>query len=104
MRSKASAARKGNPLNSELSNLSLFAQMMARVLLLSGIGPGIVIAVAAEFPYVYRWAKCLGMPVIGGVRKGQLCKVLVRGKRNSCLIEFPDGLQAVTSRNALRKA
>jgi hypothetical protein len=89
-------------MHSELSNLYLFARMMAHVLLLTGIGPGIVIA--AEFPYVYRWAKCLGMPVIDGVRKGQLCRVLVRGKRNSCLIEFPDGLQAVTSRNALRKA
>ena len=57
-----------------------------------------------EFPYVYRWARQLGMPVLGGERKGQPCKVLVRGKRNSCLIEFADGTQAVTSRNALMRA
>jgi hypothetical protein len=30
--------------------------------------------------------------------------VIVRGKRNSALIEFEDGYRAVTSRNALRKA
>lgn len=90
-------------MTSELSNLWLFAQCLGRVALLTGIGPGIAIAVLAEFPYVYRWAKYLGMPVLGGERKGQVCKVLVRGKRNSCLIEFPDGFQAVTSRNALRR-
>jgi hypothetical protein len=54
--------------------------------------------------YVYRWAKYLGMPVLGGTRKGQLCRVLVRGSMNSCSVEFADGFQAVTSRNALRKA
>jgi len=59
---------------------------------------------APEFPYIYRWDRCLGMPVLGGVRKGQLCKVLIRGGRNSCTVEFADGFQAVTSRNALRKA
>jgi hypothetical protein len=36
-------------------------------------------------------------------RKGQLCRVLVRGKMNSCAVEFEDGFRAVTSRNALRK-
>lgn len=36
-------------------------------------------------------------------RKGQRCRVLVRGKMNSCLVEFEDGFKAVTSRNALRK-
>lgn len=36
-------------------------------------------------------------------RKGQRCRVIVRGKMNSCLIEFEDSYQAVTSRNALRK-
>ena len=47
--------------------------------------------------YVYRWNR-MG-------RKGQLCQVLVRGKRNSCMVEFlSDGHQAITSRNALRKA
>lgn len=47
--------------------------------------------------YLYRWNRM--------DRKGQLCRVLVRGGRNSCLIEFvADGFKAVTSRNALRKA
>ena len=37
-------------------------------------------------------------------RKGEVCRVLVRGKRNSCLVEFVrDGHKAVTSRNALKK-
>lgn len=91
-------------MHSFFSNLSIFAQVLLKVGIYCGFGPGILIACVAEFPYVYRWAKYLGMPVLGGIRKGQRCKVLVRGKRNSCLIEFPDGLQAVTSRNALRKA
>ena len=67
--------------------------------------PGIILLVIGEVRplYIYRWAKYLGMPVLEGERKGQLCRVLVRGKRNSCLIEFRDGYQAVTSRNALRR-
>jgi hypothetical protein len=91
-------------MNSELSNLSLFFLAIAKAGMMTGLLPGIAIAVVAEFPYVYRWARYLGLPVLGGERKGQPCKVLARGKRNSCLIEFPDGLQAVTSRNALRRA
>jgi hypothetical protein len=87
-----------------LSDLSLFAHLIAKILWMTGLGPGIALAIVAEeFPYVYRWAKYLGMPVLNGERKGQPCKVLLRGKRNSCLIEFPDGYQAVTSRNAVRK-
>jgi hypothetical protein len=43
------------------------------------------------------------MPVLGGVRKGQPCRVLVRGKMNACAIEFADGFRAITSRNALRR-
>lgn len=86
------------------SDLYLFAHLLVRVGWMCGFVPGIAVLVVAEFPYVYRWAKYLGLPVLGGERKGQLCKVLVRGKRNSCLIEFPDGVQAVTSRNALRRA
>ena len=36
-------------------------------------------------------------------RKGQFCKLLVRGTLNSCAVEFQDGYQMVTSRNAIRK-
>ena len=43
-------------------------------------------------PYLYRWDR--------QGRKGQPCKVLARGTLNSCLVEFADGYQMVTSRNA----
>ena len=46
-------------------------------------------------PYLYRWDR--------QGRKGQPCKVLARGTLNSCLVEFADGYQMVTSRNAIRK-
>ncbi len=36
-------------------------------------------------------------------RKGQACRVLARGKMNSCLVEFEDGYKVVTSRYAVRK-
>lgn len=45
--------------------------------------------------YLYRWNR--------QSRKGQFCRVLVRGKRNSCLVQFEDGYRMVTSRNALAK-
>lgn len=48
------------------------------------------------FPYVYAWNR-MG-------RKGRRCRVFVRGKMNSCAVEFEDGFRAVTSRNALRRA
>ena len=48
-----------------------------------------------DFPYVYFWDR-MG-------RKGQSCRVIARGRMNSCQIEFEDGFQAITSRNALRK-
>jgi len=55
--------------------------------------------------YLYSWGprfRVPGIPVLD--RKGQHCRVLVRGKRmNSCLVEFEDGYQAVVSRNALRR-
>lgn len=47
------------------------------------------------FPYEYRWDR--------QGRKGEPCRVLVRGKMNSCSVEFLDGFKMVTSRNALRK-
>ena len=56
--------------------------------------------------YVFRWGWprfCSSWRDLSGGRKGQHCRVLARGGRNSALVEFGDGLQAVTSRNALRK-
>ena len=56
--------------------------------------------------YVYRWGN--DKNAVGRHRlqfKGRKCKVLVRGKMNSCLIKFVDnGEKIVTSRNALKKA
>lgn len=50
--------------------------------------------------YIYKWGnnpKRLTM-------KGRICKCLVRGKMNSCLIEFLDNKQReIISRNALKK-
>jgi hypothetical protein len=48
-----------------------------------------------DFPYIYRWDR--------HERKDQPCRVLARGKMNSCLVEFP-GYRMVTSRNAIGKA
>lgn len=36
-------------------------------------------------------------------RRGQRCRVLVRGARNSCLVEFEDGARYVTSRWYVRR-
>jgi hypothetical protein len=57
---------------------------------------------------VYSWGPRLknwpaSSPLRQLDRKGAACRVLARGALNSALIEFQDGLQAVVSRNALRK-
>jgi hypothetical protein len=36
-------------------------------------------------------------------RFGHCCRVLVRGRMNSILVEFEDGYRVVTSRNFVRK-
>jgi hypothetical protein len=36
-------------------------------------------------------------------RFGQPCRVLARGKLNSCLVEFLDGVKVITSRYYVRK-
>jgi len=51
------------------------------------------------FPYVYYWDH-----PEGASRKGRRCRVIVRGKMNSCQVEFEDGFNMITSRNAIRKA
>ena len=50
------------------------------------------------FTWQWWWRKFLPE------RRGQRCRVLARGKRNSILIEFEDGWRVVTSRYAVRKA
>lgn len=50
-----------------------------------------------EYPYFWRIRKWLPE------RFGQFCRVLVRGKMNSALVEFEDGYKVVTSRNFIRR-
>lgn len=57
--------------------------------------------------FQYFWAWGPRAKPIAGLEcmdpKGQKCRVLVRGKMNSALIEFEDGFQAVVSRNGMRR-
>lgn len=48
---------------------------------------------------IYRWRVRTRLHE----RFGHTCKVLVRGRMNSCLVEFLDGYRVVTSRNYVRK-
>lgn len=51
------------------------------------------------YPYYYAWKnndKRISL-------YGRACKVVCRGKLNSCLVEFENGQREVVSRNALRK-
>jgi hypothetical protein len=57
-----------------------------------------------NFPYVWTWAQRLEQPCLDGTRKGQRCRVVVRGPLNSAWIEFEDGFGAIVSRNGLRRA
>lgn len=50
------------------------------------------------YPYVWRVRTRLGH------RFGHRCAVLVRGRMNSCLVEFEDGQRVVTSRFYVRRA
>jgi hypothetical protein len=58
------------------------------------------ILAAAEWPYIWRWRKTAWCPQDYPLARyaGQPCRVLVRGGRNACLVEFPDGQRAITSR------
>jgi len=50
---------------------------------------------------LYYWRVSTRLPE----RKGELCRMLKRGKMNNALIEFVrDGYKVVTSRNYIRKA
>lgn len=70
-----------------------------------------------NFPYVWAWGQKPGWgPSSKGKdgtpprlfdrdRKGERCRVIARGRLNSCLLEFAsDGYRTVTSRNGLRRA
>jgi len=49
--------------------------------------------------YPYYWRVRTRLPE----RNGQLCRVLIRGKMNSALVEFQDGYKVITSRNYIRR-
>jgi len=51
----------------------------------------------SEFTHTWFWLTRLPG------RKGQPCRVLARGRLNSCLVQFEDGVKVVTSRYAVRK-
>ena len=53
-----------------------------------------------RFPLSWFWKRSFMRPID---RKGQACRVLVRGGRNSALIEFEDGFRMIASRNGLRR-
>ena len=58
-------------------------------------------APGAVQPVLYRWRWRARLPE----RRGQLFRVLARGKPNACLIRFEgDGALVVTSRDAPRRA
>jgi hypothetical protein len=52
-----------------------------------------------EVSYPYFWRVRTRLPE----RFGQRLAVLIRGRMNSCLVEFEDGYRAITSRNYMRK-
>lgn len=53
-----------------------------------------------QLPYLYVW----GNNPVRVQYRGQRCRVVVRGRMNTCLLEFEDGRRLVTSRNAIRRA
>jgi hypothetical protein len=52
-----------------------------------------------EYPYFYAWRNNEKRATL----YRHLCRVLARGKMNSCVIEFENGQREVISRNAIRK-
>jgi hypothetical protein len=64
--------------------------------------------VTEAFPYVWAWSQPAPWNRRAGYldrdRKGERCRVVCRGTKNSALVEFEDGYRTVTSRNGLRRA
>jgi hypothetical protein len=51
------------------------------------------------FPYLYCWRNNSKRLTLYGRR----CRVIVRGRANSALVEFDNGQKEVISRNAIRR-
>jgi len=54
-------------------------------------------AIKAQYPYYWR------VKTRFPERFKTPCKVLTRGKRNNCLVQFMDGFRIITSRNYIRR-
>jgi hypothetical protein len=52
-----------------------------------------------RFDRVWYWKPSPMRPID---RKGQRCRIVARGERNSILVEFEDGFRVCTSRHAVR--
>ena len=52
-----------------------------------------------SFDHVWFWNPRMGE----SSRKGKLCRVVTRGKRNSVMVELEDGEIVIASRYAIRK-
>jgi hypothetical protein len=55
------------------------------------------------FDHVWHW-KYQGPPWRVINRKGERCRILVRGSKNSVLVEFEDGFKVVCTKWAVRPA
>jgi hypothetical protein len=70
----------------------------------SAVPASTLAGMTVHMDYRYSWGprfRVPGLPVLD--RKGQSCRVINRGKMNSALVEFSDGILHVISRNALRR-
>jgi hypothetical protein len=56
---------------------------------------------AHDFDHVWYWHP---KPWRSINRKGERCRVLARGKKNTIAVEFEDGFKVLTARFAVRKA
>lgn len=52
-----------------------------------------------KFELIYFWKPTPMRPID---RKGQPCRILARGAKNSVLVEFEDGFKVITSKYAVR--
>jgi len=53
-----------------------------------------------KYPYCYIWRNNEKRKIL----YGRLCRVIIRSKANSALVEFDNGQKEVISRNAIRSA
>lgn len=52
-----------------------------------------------DYPYYYTWKNNIKRRTLYKRR----CRILAKGAKNSCLVEFENGQREVISRNAIRK-